>query len=158
MNERGEHIPYRETTSRIGTIQYMSLNVNSGVECSRRDDLESLGYTLIELLTGSLPWLDVRGTREKILCDTLSLKRDMTLDELCEGLPLPFLIYMTYCRNMEFEKEPDYDFLSQLFQDLLTESCAGKNSFEWVNTEEQDKEEAKERQTSKCVFLACFGK
>ena len=159
VKERGEHIPYEQKfRSWIGTTEYMSLNVNNGVKGSRRDDLESLGYTLIKLYKGSLPWEGVKGTENQIICKIRAFKRRMSLEELCDGLPLPFLIYMTYCRNMEFEKEPDYDFLIQLFQDHLTKTCSGKDSFEWEDKENQDNEEAEGRQTSKCVFLSCFGK
>jgi hypothetical protein len=39
-----------------GTIRYASVHAHLGRTGSRRDDLESLAYTLIFLIKGRLPW------------------------------------------------------------------------------------------------------
>jgi hypothetical protein len=39
-----------------GTIRYASVHAHLGCTGSRRDDLESLSYTLIFLIRGRLPW------------------------------------------------------------------------------------------------------
>merc|ERR1712166_935578 len=52
----GAHIPLKKGKNIIGTIWYASLNMHKGLEPSRRDDLESLCYSMMQLTTGALPW------------------------------------------------------------------------------------------------------
>ena len=49
-------IPYSTKNGFHGTPRYASIHAHQGVAPSRRDDLESLGYVLVYLLRGSLPW------------------------------------------------------------------------------------------------------
>ena len=55
----GRHIRFKNLKYATGSLDYLSINANKGYEQSRRDDLESLGYTLIFLATGTLPWFQV---------------------------------------------------------------------------------------------------
>ena len=54
-NENGQHINFSDNCGMVGTQRYASIYAHLGMEQSRRDDLERLGYTLIFLYKGSLP-------------------------------------------------------------------------------------------------------
>ncbi|THU97429.1 kinase-like protein [Dendrothele bispora CBS 962.96] len=112
------HNPYTEDQHPVGTTRYASIKTNLGAEQSRRDDLESLAYTLIYFLRGSLPWQDLESDGDKNN-RTGQMKMDTPTDTLCQGLPNEFGIFLEYARALRFDEKPDYSYLRKLFSDLV---------------------------------------
>jgi serine/threonine protein kinase len=125
------HIPYNELRNLTGTARYASVNTHLGIEQSRRDDLESLGFVLVYLLKGSLPWQGLRATNKREKYEHISEKKICTsVDILCKGLPIEFGIYLNYCRSLRFDDKPDYFYLRRLFRELFFR-YGYKYDFQW---------------------------
>ncbi|XVF81013.1 hypothetical protein PTKIN_Ptkin15bG0122200 [Pterospermum kingtungense] len=129
-----KHIPYRENKNLTGTARYASVNTHLGVEQSRRDDLESLGYVLMYFLRGSLPWQGLKAGTKKQKYDKISEKKVSTpIEVLCKSYPSEFVSYFHYCRSLRFEDKPDYSYLKRLFRDLfIREGYQFDYVFDWT--------------------------
>ncbi|CAN1218201.1 Casein kinase 1-like protein 2 [Linum perenne] len=128
------HIPYRENKNLTGTARYASMNTHLGIEQSRRDDLESLGYLFMYFLRGSLPWQGLRAGNKKQKYDKISEKKVSTsIEALCRGYPTEFASYFHYCRSLRFDDKPDYAYLKRLFRDLfIREGFQFDYVFDWT--------------------------
>ena len=121
-SKTGKHIKFNRLKSLAGSFRYMSINGIKGYEQSRRDDLESLGYVLVYLFKKSLPWLGVEKmdlTKLEMIKKLIKVKSNTLPEEICQGLPEEFLEYVKYTRNLSFEQDPNYDYLRQLFLDVI---------------------------------------
>ena len=109
----GYHIKLKTDKGLVGTSRYTSVNIHMGLEPSRRDEMESIGYMLLYFLNGSLPW---QGLKKNKKTDVIGdVKICTSLNKLCKGWPSCFSEYILYCRTLSFDAEPDYKKLKELF-------------------------------------------
>ncbi|CAK8985332.1 Casein kinase I [Durusdinium trenchii] len=115
-----QHIPYRENKALTGTARYASVNTHLGIEQSRRDDLEAVGYVLMYFNRGSLPWQGLKANSKKEKYEKIMEKKMSTpIEVLCKHFPCEFATYLNYCRSLRFEDRPDYAYLRRLLKDLF---------------------------------------
>ncbi|XP_059634937.1 casein kinase 1-like protein 3 [Cornus florida] len=139
------HIPYRENKNLTGTARYASCNTHLGIEQSRRDDLESLGYVLLYFLRGSLPWQGLKAATKKQKYDKICEKKLSTpIEVLCKSHPVEFASYFHYCHSLTFDQRPDYGFLKRLFRELFTrEGYEFDYVFDWTILKYQQAQKSK---------------
>ena len=132
----GHHIKYNRVKKFVGSLRYASVNALKLREQSRRDDLESIGYMLIFLIKGSLPWDNIKVENKRSSFYKISqFKQKLEPEILCRNLPKEFAEYIRYVKNLNFEEEPDYNYLKSLFQNLLRKQGFEEEKifFSWIN-------------------------
>ena len=135
--KKGEHIKYVENKYHIkGNRDFISINYHKRIEASRRDDIESLGYNLVNFMKGKLPWTDLNDS--KLI---LQKKIDTSLDELCEGLPGEFKEFIDYARKLEFKERPNYSYLNELLIKAAKNNDIDldKVEYDWINLKINEK-------------------
>ena len=111
----GKHIPFKDGKSLTGTARYASIYSHLGYEQSRRDDLESLAYSLIYFSKGVLPWMGIKAQNKTEKYKKIFEKKIYsTISQLCDKLPKEFIDFMKYIKELAFEDKPNYQYLKTL--------------------------------------------
>ena len=156
-SKTGLHIPYRDGKSLTGTARYASINTHLGIEQSRRDDIEALGYMMVYFMKGSLPWQGMVINDPKKKYDRIKqLKYDIKLEDLCAGLPKECIHFIQYARDMKFEDRPDYDFLRGLLRKAAKNNGLRFDSskFDWIVKEESEEKKLKEEKEKNVINIS----
>ena len=74
-SHEGDHIYYAQGKGMTGTARFASVATHRGVEQSRRDDMESIGYMLVYFLRGSLPWQGLEALTEQEKYEAICTKK-----------------------------------------------------------------------------------
>lgn len=120
VGDDGEHISAKSGRKLTGTVRYASVSIHEGYTPSRRDDLEALGYVILYLMNGSLPWQEVRQeSKESRNREIGAMKSEHSMYDLFPGTPGEMLIWIEYCRALEFDEDPDYKYLRGLLTNLF---------------------------------------
>ncbi|CAA6674264.1 unnamed protein product [Spirodela intermedia] len=114
----GQHVRLCQQPDNFrGTTRYASVHAHLGLTASRRDDLESLAYTLIFLIKGRLPW---EGYQRFLVF----MNKTVTSPEtLCGGCPPPFAQFLEAVKKIQFVEQPTYSKLISLFGSLICPPC-----------------------------------
>ena len=112
LDDKQRHCGLKTNETIIGTHRYMSVNTHQGFTQSRRDDLESLGYILMFLYHGKLPW-----QHQTSLSAVIKQKQDFTW---CNNTIGEFVLFINYCKNLSFTDKPNYIYLQNILTNLST--------------------------------------
>lgn len=114
-----EQIYLKKNLKLTGTPIYASCNNHLGWENSfKKDDLESLMYILIHLLTSHLPWQDIQVTSGDNYYTIFKRKSTCTVEELCKNCPLEFMDIMKYIKELNNDETPNYQRIIQKLESI----------------------------------------
>lgn len=153
LDANGRHVPLKKNRSASGTPTYESINTMNLWSPSRRDDLESLFYTLIWLARGKLPWShlacvpkDRCSSKERRKAAAirdekiLALKLRWSQRALAAGLPDQVAKFGEYVRNLKYDETPDYAYMRGLFVEAIERkrSCVDFTKLDWHKWDESN--------------------
>ena len=114
-----------ERRAHEGTLEFTSRDAHHGTH-SRRGDLETLGYNILQWLCGKLPWEKESDTVPSSMDpEEVHAQKEVFFANLplfihkCfpyEKPPAAIVEYMKYITELGFETKPNYSYLRGLFQ------------------------------------------
>ena len=107
---QGSHVPLMMSSNFIGNLVFCSNNVLTINQASRRDDLVSLGFVLMYLILGSLPWANHTSSVEEMI----KARNKANLAKLLKAVPKELDIYINHCLALDFYQKPNYKLLKSL--------------------------------------------
>jgi len=100
---------------------FPSIKALLGHPLAKRDDLESLAYTILYLVLGDeSPWIKnlasyfMMGPYGGKLMATL--KSEIVPEDFCKGLPSVYAIFLQYTHELDVKAQPDYDSFMKEFE------------------------------------------
>ena len=109
VDYKGQHIGSKTLSNPIGTDLYASVRMLSCTQSGRIDDIECIGYLLLYLYHGELPWSSASSSSE-----ILEMKQACTMFENTPDYIWKFIQSSRAVKS--FDATPDYN----LFKALLT--------------------------------------
>ena len=161
----------------IGTPNYVSINVLEGNTPSRRDDMEALGYVIVELILFSykhfgmldsssstrgrkctgldslLPWSSSKSDQEILRLKKESLNGSLYLiieNETNESASKIIKEYFDDVRGLTYKEKPKYDRLKSLVQDLTINTTSTSSKTRRTRTQTK-KIQTKPNKTSRAT-------
>lgn len=132
LTKNDEHIQFKKVGKFCGTARYASIAAHKGYEQSRKDDMEAVGYLLVYLYRGHLPWQHLKSKDKQVRYNMIMEKKEATtVEELCQQLPREFLIYFKHVKSLDFNERPLYTSLINMFKKLFDTKNYKDTSLEW---------------------------
>jgi len=129
IDDNGEHLPNLGSPTITGTPKYVSHNIHSGSDPTRRDDLISIGYLYIFLLKRELPWESNYLITDSNYKETFDenhimhfknkqrsqLKSWENIEKMSSLFNEKIYRFLNYCYSLNHDSLPDYEGLKLLF-------------------------------------------
>jgi len=125
-NEGNVRMP-RPVAGFRGTVRYASINAHDNREMSRRDDMWSVFYMLVEFAQGGLPWRKLKDKDEVGKC-----KKAFDHKQLLRQLPIECKGFLEHVQDLQYGDRPNYEYLISCFLDAMSRKGIQDNDpFDW---------------------------
>ena len=125
LAEDGTHVQLSASKFVAGTCYFMSQNVVCGASHSRRDDVESLLYSLLYVLEGKLPWPSPRdllsdtGAISEAQKELVKIRRELRDSKIARRFPEGLREIYKIVRKLKFDEEPPYEEMLVLLENAM---------------------------------------
>ena len=110
----------------LGTTIFASIDVLSSLSCGPKDDLIAWFYSFLYLACGNLPW-----AYEKDKLKSIEMKKSFKLSDLDYNFPSQFQKLYDYLKKLEYNDNPDYKYIKNLFESGMKADSVSPDTFNW---------------------------
>ncbi len=121
-----------------GTPSFASLDVHQCQAVARKDDLEALGYVLLYLVLGDLPWASATDAKQCLSMKANTSVSDMTSQIVCSKTREAIANWLDLARKTEFAQTPKYDEFESILASLQGCNSVGNTKSERTNTKAKE--------------------
>ncbi|CAJ0559557.1 unnamed protein product, partial [Mesorhabditis spiculigera] len=121
LDSNGNIVQPRPDVGWRGTTRYGSLTAHHRADLSRRDDLESWFYMLVEFTNGQLPWRTITD-RGAVLLSKQAARTPIGLPTFLVNCPKQFPVLLKYIDELVFTSAPDYAHLLKILDEAREEN------------------------------------
>ncbi|KAL3985430.1 Protein kinase domain family protein [Acanthocheilonema viteae] len=129
----------RDKVHRMGNIHYMSRSSHKLLERSRKDDLESWLYMIVEffLTTSSLPWEDEKNHKIVLKKKEAFMDKDyVKIFKKCKGMPAGVNTLVRQINSFQYDTKPDYHLIKNIFRNAIVHGNYKSEKLDWLKGKE----------------------
>ncbi|KAK6108330.1 Protein kinase domain family protein [Brugia pahangi] len=139
--DKNASVKKRDKVHRMGNIHYMSRSSHKYLERSRKDDLESWLYMIVEffLTTSSLPWEDEKNNVTVLKRKEAFMSNDyLKIFKKCKGLPAGVNTILRQINSFQYDTKPDYHLIKNIFRNAIVSGNYKSEKLDWLKGKEDE--------------------
>uniref|UniRef100_A0AAF5PU00 Protein kinase domain-containing protein n=1 Tax=Wuchereria bancrofti TaxID=6293 RepID=A0AAF5PU00_WUCBA len=139
--DKNASVKKRDKVHRMGNIHYMSRSSHKYLERSRKDDLESWLYMIVEffLTTSSLPWEDEKNNTTVLKRKEAFMNNDyLKIFKKCKGLPAGVNTILRQINSFQYDTKPDYHLIKNIFRNAIVSGNYKSEKLDWLKGKEDE--------------------
>ncbi|CAB3402262.1 unnamed protein product [Caenorhabditis bovis] len=134
LDAKGQMRKARPSVEFRGTVRYASQNCHQLQELSRKDDLESAFYVIVEMITGALPWKGLPDANYVAKTKAASRHPPAVFQFLRGACPFDELKeLLNMIDGLGYMSTPDYQLIYLTLRRAMKKSPQPEHPYDWEN-------------------------